>query len=134
MDLTAAHLDLGIAVTDMDAALGFYRDTLGLEEVSDRQMRGIGRMVKLGVGVSTLKLIAPDTPATGSAAPGGIQAGVPGLRYLTFTISDLDETVATCAAAGRTVALGPLDLGPDVRLAMVEDPDGNWVELVQVGS
>jgi len=132
--LTAAHLDLGIAVTDMDAALGFYRDTLGLEVASDRQMRGIGRMVKIRVGASALKLIAPDTPATGTATPGGIQAGVPGLRYLTFTISDLEETVEACQQAGHTVAMGPLDLGPDVRLAMVEDPDGNWVELVQLGA
>lgn len=133
MHLTATHIDVGIAVTDMDAALNFYRDTLGLAEVSDRQMRGVGRMVKLSVGASTLKLITPETPATGSAVPGGVQAGVPGVRYLTFEISDLEETVEACKQAGHTVAMGPLNLGPEVRLAMVEDPDGNWVELVQLG-
>ena len=134
MQLTATHLDVGIAVTDMDASLGFYRDTLGLAAASDRQMRGIGRMVKLGVGASTLKLIAPEKPATGRAVPGGHLGGVPGLRYVTFEIGDLEETVDACQKAGHTVALGPLDLGAGVRLAMVEDPDGNWVELVQVGS
>lgn len=134
MQLTAAHLDLGIAVTDMEASLGFYRDTLGLEETSDRDMRGIGRMVKLAVGASTLKLIAPEKPATGRAVPGGHLGGVPGLRYLTFEISDLEETVETCKQAGHTIALGPLPLGPDVQLAMVEDPDGNWVELVQTSN
>ena len=42
---------------------------------------------------------------------------------------DFDGLVARCEAAGHPIVLGPLQMGP-VRIAMVEDPEGNRVELL----
>ncbi|MDP1795001.1 MAG: hypothetical protein Q8K63_12780 [Acidimicrobiales bacterium] len=41
------------------------------------------------------------------------------------------EMVAACEAAQVTVAVPITELMPGVSLAIVEDPDGNWVEFVQ---
>jgi len=41
--------------------------------------------------------------------------------------------VAACQAGGYTVAVAPREIRPGVRIAMVEDPDGNWVEFLQAG-
>ncbi len=57
-----------------------------------------------------------------------------GIRYLTLTISNLDETVAAVAAAGYKVPVAIRDLRPGVRVAQVEDADGNAIELMQQDS
>ena len=37
-----------------------------------------------------------------------------------------------CADAGYTIPMGPVEFRPGVRIMMVEDPDGNWLELVEM--
>ena len=66
------------------------------------------------------------------AVPGGIGGGA-GYRYWTITVSNLTEMVATCAAAGAAVVWTEREIRPGVKIAMVEDPDGNWVEFLQIG-
>ena len=44
---------------------------------------------------------------------------------------NLDEATKQCADAGYTVAWEPREIRPNVRIAMIEDPDGNWVELLE---
>jgi predicted enzyme related to lactoylglutathione lyase len=39
--------------------------------------------------------------------------------------------VTACQSAGYTVPLGPIQIRPGVEIAMIEDPEGNWVELLQ---
>ena len=46
-------------------------------------------------------------------------------------MKDLEPIVARCKAAGFEVPWEPRELRPGVRVAMVADPDGNWVELMQ---
>jgi predicted enzyme related to lactoylglutathione lyase len=36
-----------------------------------------------------------------------------------------------CRSAGYTVAVEPKDVRPGVRISMIEDPDGNWIELLE---
>ena len=45
-------------------------------------------------------------------------------------LSNLDETVEACRGFGAKIAVEPRALRPGVRMAMVEDPDGNTVELL----
>ena len=46
-------------------------------------------------------------------------------------MSNLDSLVEQCAAAGCPVPVAPREIRPGTRIAMVEDPDGNWVELLE---
>jgi hypothetical protein len=49
-------IDLGIVVTDEKAALGFYRDQLGLEWEGELPVPG-GRMYRLKCGTTVIKLL-----------------------------------------------------------------------------
>jgi catechol 2,3-dioxygenase-like lactoylglutathione lyase family enzyme len=130
--LTKDSIDIGIVVKDADAALAFYKDTLGFEDTGSMPLPGGGgTMYRLLCGTTLVKLVAPATDLPASAPPGGIQ-GAYGYRYWTISVSNLDEITDRCAAAGRTVVVKPREIRPGVRISMVEDPDGNWVEFLEV--
>ncbi|MFL2536521.1 MAG: VOC family protein [Candidatus Azotimanducaceae bacterium] len=40
---------------------------------------------------------------------------------------------AACKAAGSNIVISGREIRPGVRICMMEDPDGNWVELLQQG-
>ncbi len=130
--LNKDSIDIGIVVKDAEAALGFYRDTLGFEDTGSMAMPGGGgTMYRLLCGTTLVKLVAPEAELPAAAPPGGIQ-GAYGYRYWTISISNLDEVTDRCAAAGRKVVITPREIRPGVRISMVEDPDGNWVEFLEV--
>lgn len=129
VNLTKDSIDLGIVVSDGEKALAFYRDTLGFEHVGDMPMGGGSTMHRLMCGTSLIKVISGSNPPA-KAAPGGIQGGF-GYRYWTISVSNINEVVAACEAGGYKVAVGVREFRPGVTIAIVEDPDGNWVEFLQ---
>ena len=130
--LTKDSIDIGIVVKDAEAALGFYRDTLGFEDTGSMPMPGGGgTMYRLLCGTTLVKLVAPAAELPAAAPPGGIQ-GAYGYRYWTISVANLDEVTDRCARAGRTIVVTPREIRPGVRISIVEDPDGNWVEFLEV--
>ena len=134
IDPEKQSIDLGIVIRDSEASLAFYRDILGLEHVMDMPMPigGGGVMHRMKSGSATLKLVRFDTAPTVSNAPGPIPGSI-GLRYFTIWISNLDEAMAQIEAAGYAVSTPIVTVRPGVRVAIVVDPDGNLVELLQNG-
>jgi catechol 2,3-dioxygenase-like lactoylglutathione lyase family enzyme len=130
MQIGKAGIDLGIVVRDADAMVAFYRDTLGLYYEGQNPVPGGGVMHRLWAAETMIKLVQPD-PAPEEANPPGGLGGASGMRYFTFTVTNLDELFDACTAAGVTVVLAPFTVAPSVRIAMVEDPDGNHVEFLQ---
>jgi glyoxylase I family protein len=128
--LTKDSIDLGIVVSDPDAALAFYRDMLGFESVGEMKIPG-GKMYRLMCGTSLIKLVHLDTPPPAKAPPGGIPGGF-GYRYWTMSVSNIEELTQSCAAAGYRVAVPMREIRPGVHFAIVEDPEGNWVEFLQL--
>ena len=86
-------------------------------------------MYRLLCGTSLIKLVAPKEAPPATAPPGGIP-GATGYRYWTISVSNLDEITARCAEAGRRVVIAPRDIRAGVRISIVEDPDGNWLEFL----
>jgi catechol 2,3-dioxygenase-like lactoylglutathione lyase family enzyme len=130
IELKKSAIDLGIVTTNGPAMLAFYRDTLGLKYLREMPMPGGGTMHQLACGDTVIKIVVLDsTPA--KAPPGGIQ-GATGFRYLTITVGNLTEMMQTCAAQGYTIAVKERELRPGMRIGIVADPDGNWVEFLQV--
>lgn len=130
--LAKSSIDLGIVTTNGAPMLAFYRDVIGLAVQGEMPMPGgNGTMHRLLCGESLIKLVVlPSTQAV--AAPGGI-GGANGYRYWTITVGNLAEMVQACAAAGAKVVMAEREIRKGVRIAMVEDPDGNWVEFLQIG-
>lgn len=130
IQLQKDSIDLGIIVKDGEKAMAFYRDTLGFDHEGDMEMGGGSIMHRLRCGTSLIKVIETATPLENSPAPGGLMGGT-GYRYWTISVSNLEELVSECRARGYTVPVEPREIREGVSIAMVEDPDGNWVELLQ---
>jgi catechol 2,3-dioxygenase-like lactoylglutathione lyase family enzyme len=128
--LTKDSIDLGIVVTDVEKSLAFYRDLLGFEPAGQMPMPGGGTMYRLMCGTSMIKLIHSAKAPAAPAPPGGI-AGAYGYRYWTISVSNIEQLVTDCASAGAKIALPVTALRPGLAIAIVEDPDGNWVEFLQ---
>lgn len=89
-----ARLDhIGIAVQDVDAALAFYRDALGIEvtEVEDIAGERV-RAHFLPVGEPALELLEPTAADSPIAKYMGKRG--PGIHHITLRVSDIDATVA----------------------------------------
>lgn len=123
-------IDIGIIANDIEAMLGFYRDTLGLEFEAAIPMPGGGTMNRFKVGDSVVKVIALDPKPTAVPAPGGIR-GATGYRYWTITVSNLSACLQHVEDAGQKIVVPAKVIRPGVTIAIVTDPDGNWVELLQ---
>jgi glyoxylase I family protein len=132
VQLAKPAVDLGIVISESEPSLAFYCGLLGLEHVADIPMPvgGGGTMHRVQCGDTLLKLVRFDT--TPPPAVGGGMAGALGYRYLTMIVSNLDEIMQELADSGVPVAVPVTDLRPGVRIGMVEDPDGNWVEFVEM--
>jgi catechol 2,3-dioxygenase-like lactoylglutathione lyase family enzyme len=72
---------------------------------------------------------ANDEPA--QPAAGGI-TGACGYRYFTISVSNIEEITSACETAGYKVAVQPRELRAGITISIVEDPDGNLVEFLQV--
>jgi glyoxylase I family protein len=128
--LTSAGVDIGIVVRDGPAALAFYVGVLGLHHDGDNPFPNGGTMHRLMAGESMVKIVVPQ-PAPDVAAPSGGIPGATGFRYITFSIDDLDAMLDACRDAGVTITRDAIEMAPGVRIALVEDPDGNVVEFLE---
>lgn len=131
VELTKNSIDLGIVTNNGEAALKFYRDTLGFKHEGDMPMPGGGTMHRLLCGESLIKLVVPEKPPRAEAPPGGLR-GATGYRYWTISVSNLANVLQQCKTAGYNIPVPETEIRPGVKIAMVEDPDGNWVELLNI--
>jgi methylmalonyl-CoA/ethylmalonyl-CoA epimerase len=90
-----AHV--GIAVPDLESALAFYRDILGLEPHPPETVDG-ATIVALPFGDSEVELLAPteaDSPIGKFLARRG-----PGIHHICYRVPDLDAALEACRKAG----------------------------------
>jgi glyoxylase I family protein len=123
-------IDIGIVTRNIDAMMTFYTDTLGLEFEATIAMPGGGKMNRFKVGDSIIKVIELDPAPAADAAPGGIRAAT-GYRYWTITVANLGACVAKAEAAGSKIVVPAKEVRPGITIAIIADPDGNWVELLE---
>ena len=125
-------IDVGLVTKDCQQALKFYRDTLGLEYDGELAIPG-GVMQRVKCGGSVIKLVELKRPPRSEDDGGGLQ-GSTGYRYMTITVENLSEILTTCEDAGYKVAMPKTEIRAGVSIGFVEDPDGNWLEFVEVAS
>ncbi len=124
-------MQVGIVPRDLAASLAFYRDVLGLPYVGARPVIE-GRTLHLfefDGGILKLLEQPADAPPVTEHAPGGDFQTATGVRWITFDVADLDAIVARCA--GRRFQMPVTRLRPGLRVCIVEDLDGNAIELVE---
>ncbi|WP_019634072.1 VOC family protein [Actinomadura atramentaria] len=96
------------AAEDLDAAIRFYRDVLGLA----LKFRDGDRFAAFDGGGVTFALAGAAEDVTG---------GVPAVSW---KVEDVAATAAVLTAAGATLVHGPAD-GPHETRAVLRDPAGN---------
>ena len=138
----------GMTVSDLDRALGFWRDALGMETVVDQESRGgyfeaivgehdvVVRTHHLAFGgqgarVELFQFLSP---------PGGRHRSRPadvGFAHVCVAVeSGLDDLVARLLAAGGTTTTPEpvvIDRGANAggRALYMRDPDGHVLELFE---
>ena len=125
-------IDLGIVTNDSQRALKFYRDTLGLEYDGEIAIPG-GIMQRVKCGDSVIKLVELKNPPKKEDDGGGLQ-GSTGYRYMTIMVENLIDVLSNCENSGYKVAMKKTEIRAGVSIGFVEDPDGNWLEFVEVSA
>jgi methylmalonyl-CoA/ethylmalonyl-CoA epimerase len=90
-----AHV--GVAVSDLETALAFYRDVLGLEPHPPETVDG-ATIVSLSLGESEIELLSPDDPDSPIAK--FLARRGPGIHHICYRVGDLDAALAACRTAG----------------------------------
>jgi catechol 2,3-dioxygenase-like lactoylglutathione lyase family enzyme len=122
-----------VLVHDLDLALAFYRDTLGLElrnDVGREEFRWItvGAASQPGVAI-VLTNYLNGSPADGEALAALVAKGA--LNGVHFHTDDLDATFAKLRAADAEIVQEPAEQPWGTRDCAVRDPSGNLVRIDQ---
>ena len=137
----------GFVVRDIDRTIAFYTDVMGLKLVGRTERTGDfacqllgfqdahikGAFVELGDG-HQLELIQYVNPPVGD---GHLRLNDAGASHLAFFVEDIDEFYADKSGRGLTFNSEPASLfdndGRLLRKALyARDPDGNWLEFVEL--
>jgi methylmalonyl-CoA epimerase len=90
---------VGVAVPDLDAALGLYTETLGMKLVHRETVQEQGvEAALLDIGDSHVELLAPLGPETSVGR--FIERRGAGLHHVAYRVASVQETLDACAAAG----------------------------------
>ena len=132
----------GIVVNDLDKALCFYRDILGLK--IKREMIEFGEYIDnlsglKGLRVKTIKMAADDGNLiellcyeSNRRKPLTRDICDRGYSHISFTVEDLDREYMRLKEKGVKFNCAP-QVSPDgyAKVTFCEDPDGNLIELVE---
>jgi catechol 2,3-dioxygenase-like lactoylglutathione lyase family enzyme len=117
---------VGVIVSDMRRAVEFYRRLgLAIAEGSEQQEHVEVKMGGLTFFLSTMSARARWDP-TARDASGGYRII---LEFYLDTREELDAKYAEMIGFGYEAHCAPYDVTPELRFAMVDDPDGNTILL-----
>lgn len=130
------HIDhVGVAVPDLDDAIAFYRDTLGMallhEETNEEQ--GVREaMMAVGDSGSCIQLLAPLSPESTIAK--FLDRNGQGIQQLAYRVEDIDAVCATLRERGLRLLYDTPKRGTSnsrVNFIHPKDARGILVELVE---
>jgi len=113
-------------VHDLDEAVAFYRRHLDFEE----EVPASPTFAMLSRGDLRLMLTVPGGPARSHVLPDGAVPEPGGWNRISLPVTDLEATVDALRQGGVTFRTGVV-AGVGVRLALLQDPSGNPIELFE---
>jgi predicted enzyme related to lactoylglutathione lyase len=122
------ELRLVVTAEDYEAALAFYRDTLGLPQRAAFSSPG-GRVTILEAGRATLELADPPHAAYIDEVEVGRR--VAGHIRVAFEVADAESATELAAAAGASVLSRPVLTPWNSRNARLDGPAGLQLTLFQ---
>ncbi|MFQ1001462.1 methylmalonyl-CoA epimerase [Modestobacter sp. SSW1-42] len=134
-DLFTTIDHVGIAVPDLDVAIAFYAQTLGVHSVHEEtnEEQGVREaMLAVGDGTTRIQLLAPLTPESTIAR--FIGRSGPGLQQLAFRVTDVEAAADVLRGRGlRLLYDEPRrgTAGSRVNFVHPKDAGGVLIELVE---
>jgi catechol 2,3-dioxygenase-like lactoylglutathione lyase family enzyme len=119
MKLLGTH-HIALHTPNFDALQAFYTETLGFPIVHRWPDANI---IFISIGSTTLEL-AGRPQATADNKPTG------GFHHIALHVASVDDAVDEMVAKGVKIHTQPKNF-QDIRLAFIQDPDGNLVEFVE---
>ena len=124
---------VGLAVTDLDEAIAFHRDILGMElaHTEENPEQGV-REAMMVIGDSCIQLLAPLTPESTIAT--FLEKKGPGIQQVAYRVEGIEAVCATLRERGlRLLYEEPRRGTADSRINFIhpKDAGGVLVELVQ---
>ncbi|AKJ65436.1 EF-hand domain-containing protein [Kiritimatiella glycovorans] len=127
--LAAEALQTSVVVSDLEKARRFYAEGLGLRSFAQpRRMPDSSMMHIYRAGASAIKLRVYATPPPNR---GRAVAAVNGIRFIGVPVAGLTPVLDQLKRLGFTVERESERDG--ARVAVVADPDGNRLELIEAG-
>ncbi|WP_335999668.1 VOC family protein [Halorientalis halophila] len=137
-DLSAHHV--GLTVADLDRAIEFYRDVLGLDVLSrfsvggEEFATGVGvpgaaaDFAHLDAGGARVELVAYQPEGDGQPRA---ELNQPGASHLGLEVDDLDAFYEDLPEDVPTIS-DPQTTESGTRICFLQDPDGHLVEVLQL--
>jgi len=138
MDELQAH-HFGVTVTELDRAVAFYRDVLGLTVLSRFTVEGesfstavgvdgaTGRFAHLDAAGARIELVEYEPEATDATAEAINQ---PGAKHLGLGTDDIDAFYESLPDGVETLS-GPQTTESGSRILFLRDPENNLVEIIE---
>ena len=134
----------GFVVRDLDKAVQFYTDVVGLRVTATRERTGAPIEQVLGYEGCHIKLALLGTEKNGhlleliqymqppAADRPPEERSVLGGSHLAFNVDDIHETFQGLISRGAQKLNPPIEITPGRVACYLQDPDGNWLELMEV--
>ena len=131
--MTVAQLRLILETEDLDAALAFYRDVVGLPELESYDADGGARVVILGIPTATLELANPAQVRYIDEVEVGrdVAHPYPLTVRVAFEVPDAQEAAARLVAGGAEPVAPPTRTPWNSLNARVEAPGGMQVTVFE---
>ena len=141
MAVTMNHT--GFVVKSLERSLLFYRDQLGLEETSSYEEVGTARIVGykeahlkgsllVGTDGHSLELIEYVKPRGEVRDPDEQhKRAAVGAAHLAFIVDDAEAMLKQLVENGGVKLKPVIEIRPGVKACYLQDPDGNWLELLE---
>ncbi len=133
----------GFVVADLDRSVAFYRDVVGMRIIRNVERSGapISQIVGYrdthlkGVHMSsgsgpTLELLQYLSPRSSEGVTS--ERNALGASHIAFEVDDIQAAYETLRANGARTMNPPAELEPGRSGCYLQDPDGNWIELLEI--
>ncbi|OHV43863.1 hypothetical protein BCD48_26790 [Pseudofrankia sp. BMG5.36] len=126
--MTFVRFEVGFVSADR-GLVDFLTAVFELDELPAEE-HGPGTLYRLQSPGALLKVLVPSSPPKPADRAESLLS-VAGLSYLSVWVTGLDGVIARAVARGGRVLYGPVEHGADTHLAVIEDPDGNSIEVIE---
>lgn len=146
VEFSRGAIDFGIVCSDVEKSVAFYKNVVGMKEIDgfdvpaslatdaglvDNHNLHVHVLVTQESSNATRLKLMQVKDAPGKKVDHEFIHSSLGMSYSTIWVSDIDASLTRAKAGNvKPVAKGPVALPNGMFLAVIRDPDGNFVELV----